>query len=193
MGVSGISTGFPVLSQSSGQVAHVLLTRSPLDLRRCKHQLDLVRLACVRHAASVRPEPGSNSPSRLRPSSEDAGQKSESRLEKAHLRSTAARSPEGSGATYCFITFDSRHQGTIAEMPPALAFGSHSSVFKEQPRTGPRWAEVRDPCQVRGPGTPSWLLLERSLRGGVVTLVALFASRQDRLRCSAGLLSDCRL
>ena len=27
----------------------------------------LVRLACVRHAASVRPEPGSNSPSRLRP------------------------------------------------------------------------------------------------------------------------------
>jgi hypothetical protein len=30
--ISGISTGFPVLSQSSGQVAHVLLTRSPLDL-----------------------------------------------------------------------------------------------------------------------------------------------------------------
>ena len=28
--VFGISTGFPVLSQSSGQVAHVLLTRSPL-------------------------------------------------------------------------------------------------------------------------------------------------------------------
>src|SRR5947209_18370977 len=30
---SGISTGFPVLSQSSGQVAHVLLTRSPLSTR----------------------------------------------------------------------------------------------------------------------------------------------------------------
>src|SRR5687767_14492612 len=28
--------------------------------------MDLVRLACVRHAASVRPEPGSNSPSRSR-------------------------------------------------------------------------------------------------------------------------------
>ena len=27
--------------------------------------MDLVRLACVRHAASVRPEPGSNSPSRI--------------------------------------------------------------------------------------------------------------------------------
>ena len=66
MGVSGISTGFPVLSQSSGQVAHVLLTRSPLGLHQCCHRMDLVRLACIRHAASVRPEPGSNSPSRSR-------------------------------------------------------------------------------------------------------------------------------
>src|SRR3954464_15947454 len=31
MKASGISTGFPVLSQSSGQVAHVLRTRSPLS------------------------------------------------------------------------------------------------------------------------------------------------------------------
>jgi hypothetical protein len=30
---SGISTGFPVLSRSSGQVPHVLLTRSPLSTR----------------------------------------------------------------------------------------------------------------------------------------------------------------
>jgi hypothetical protein len=37
----------------------VLLTRSPLfHLRRGI----FVRLACVKHAASVRPEPGSNSP-----------------------------------------------------------------------------------------------------------------------------------
>jgi hypothetical protein len=34
----------------------VLLTRSPLDVL-----LHLVRLACIRHAASVHPEPGSNS------------------------------------------------------------------------------------------------------------------------------------
>ena len=33
MKVSGISTGFPVLSRSSGQVPHVLLTRSPLSTR----------------------------------------------------------------------------------------------------------------------------------------------------------------
>ena len=29
--ISGISPGFPELSQSEGQVAHVLLTRSPLE------------------------------------------------------------------------------------------------------------------------------------------------------------------
>ena len=34
MGISGISSGFPLLSRSSGQVAHVLLTRSPLGLHQ---------------------------------------------------------------------------------------------------------------------------------------------------------------
>ena len=54
---SGISPRFRGLSQSLGQVTHVLLTRSPLS--RTRRSL-LARLACVRHAASVRPEPGSN-------------------------------------------------------------------------------------------------------------------------------------
>ena len=56
----GISTCFQVLSPSDGQVTHVLLTRSPLDWP-VQAPLALVRLACIRHAASVRPEPGSNS------------------------------------------------------------------------------------------------------------------------------------
>src|SRR5712692_5330031 len=45
-----------------GVGTHVLLTRPPLpvSLRR-----EDVRLACVRHAASVYPEPGSNSPSKM--------------------------------------------------------------------------------------------------------------------------------
>jgi hypothetical protein len=64
MRASGIRPAFAGLSQTSGQVSHVLLTRSPLGLPQCCHWLDLVRLACVKHAASVRPEPGSNSPSR---------------------------------------------------------------------------------------------------------------------------------
>ena len=64
MTVSGISSGFPELSQSLGQVPHVLLTRSPLELPQCCHWMAPARLACVKHAASVRPEPGSNSPSK---------------------------------------------------------------------------------------------------------------------------------
>ena len=59
--VSGISSGFPGLFQSLGQVTHVLLTRSPLIAREQALEVT-VRLACVKHAASVRPEPGSNSP-----------------------------------------------------------------------------------------------------------------------------------
>ena len=46
------------------QVTHALLTRPPLSLypsiRKLPH-INSVRLACVRHAASVHPEPGSNS------------------------------------------------------------------------------------------------------------------------------------
>ena len=64
MGVSGISSSFELLSQTSGQVAHVVLTRSPLTLPVYCYTMESVRLACVKHAASVRPEPGSNSPSR---------------------------------------------------------------------------------------------------------------------------------
>src|SRR4029079_16283539 len=59
--ISGIRPSFPGLSQSRGQVTHVLLTRSPLVYPR---KGLTVRLACVKHAASVRPEPGSNSPTK---------------------------------------------------------------------------------------------------------------------------------
>ena len=54
----GISSRFQLLSPTERQVPHALLTRSPLSDNRSHHP---VRLACVRHAASVRPEPGSNS------------------------------------------------------------------------------------------------------------------------------------
>ncbi len=59
--LSGISSGFPKLSRSCGQVAHVLLTRPPLTQSE-QAPIRSARLACIRHAASVRPEPGSNSP-----------------------------------------------------------------------------------------------------------------------------------
>ncbi len=47
-----------------GQVTYALLTRpplSPLSFYRSVIPAVLARLACVRHAASVHPEPGSNS------------------------------------------------------------------------------------------------------------------------------------
>ena len=59
--LSGIRPSFPSLSRSAGQITHVLLTRSPLEYPRKGLS---VRLACVKHAASVRPEPGSNSPNK---------------------------------------------------------------------------------------------------------------------------------
>ncbi len=60
----GISTCFHVLSPCPGQIVHALLTRPPLEYRLPSRRLSSsipVRLACVKHAASVRPEPGSNS------------------------------------------------------------------------------------------------------------------------------------
>ena len=49
------------MSPSLRQVVYALLTRLPLDFQKQAFNR-LVRLACVKHAASVRPEPGSNSP-----------------------------------------------------------------------------------------------------------------------------------
>ena len=54
----GISVPFGTLSPTRRQVTHVLLTRLPLDQGLLPSR---VRLACVRHAASVDSEPGSNS------------------------------------------------------------------------------------------------------------------------------------
>ena len=61
----GISPAFAGLSPFEGQVTHVLRTRAPCaGLLYCYRRLR-TRLACVKHAASVRSEPGSNS--RLKP------------------------------------------------------------------------------------------------------------------------------
>ena len=62
--VSGITTCFHVLFPSPGQITHVLLTRPPLPSTR---RWPFARLACLKRAASVRSEPGSNSPSSIRP------------------------------------------------------------------------------------------------------------------------------
>ena len=65
MRLCGISSRFQLLSPCVRQVAHALLTRPPLSHNHLHSEeiepLCFVRLACVRHAASVHPEPGSNS------------------------------------------------------------------------------------------------------------------------------------
>ena len=57
----GISSRFRLLFPTEGQVPHALLTRPPLSFKESKLPFGFVRLACVKHAASVHPEPGSNS------------------------------------------------------------------------------------------------------------------------------------
>ena len=154
VGVSGISTGFPVLSQSSGQVAHVLLTRSPLGLLWCCHQMNLVRLACVRHAASVRPEPGSNSPSRPSPL---LGARSSLWLRSGEpvpgtlIPSTDWHSTECCPCQCLNYLVRSPRAPKHPARPPALAFGIHCSVFKE--RQGTYLEEVAVPARelVSGP------------------------------------------
>ena len=65
MRLCGISSRFQLLSPSVRQVTHALLTRPPLrNTKNWASSLQryfFVRLACVKHAASVHPEPGSNS------------------------------------------------------------------------------------------------------------------------------------
>ena len=60
----GIRPPFEGLSPTSRQIAHVLLTRSPLYASVLLQRFN-ARLACMRHAASVRSEPGSNSPKKI--------------------------------------------------------------------------------------------------------------------------------
>ena len=61
--VSGITPRFRGLPPAGGQVGHVFLTRPPRE----PPERSPVRLACIRHAASVDPEPGSNSPPKYQP------------------------------------------------------------------------------------------------------------------------------
>ncbi len=59
----GINSAFAELSPTLRQIAHVLRTRSPLELSPVLLPVKVpVRLACLIHAASVRSEPESNSP-----------------------------------------------------------------------------------------------------------------------------------
>src|SRR5690625_4442035 len=59
-GLWGINPSFPGLFPCTGQLAYALLTHPPVSIGRSPYT---PRLACVKPAASVHPEPGSNSSS----------------------------------------------------------------------------------------------------------------------------------
>ena len=65
MRLCGFTSRFQLLSPCVRQVTHALLTRPPLSHINLHTEIFrsicFVRLACVKHAASVHPEPGSNS------------------------------------------------------------------------------------------------------------------------------------
>ena len=122
----------------------MLRTRSPLDLSRCCHRSDLVRLACVKHAASVRPEPGSNSPSRPRLAGRAHQRRSESRPLRADWHNCFPRQNRG----VCGIDMRSRSQ-LLGHRSPALAFVR--PLFRFQGATQTRGTRLS-----RGGGAALW-------------------------------------
>ena len=141
----------------------MLLTRSPLGLPQCCHWLDLVRLACVKHAASVRPEPGSNSPSKTR-AHRKRGRRSIETPRRAESLEHEALAPSTGASTTRILTVRFTSTTTPEPKPPrrspALASLVLSSVFKERLPLAARASEgalvpvacVAGPAAVRGGG-----------------------------------------
>ena len=108
---SGISWLFSQLFQTAGQVTYVLLTRAPLY---SPPEGDfLARLACVRHAASVRSEPGSNSPVRLQTAPEGTAYALERQESDSRDSYKALTRPTLAGATeFATIQFSKTWSGS---------------------------------------------------------------------------------
>ena len=111
----------------------MLRTRSPLSPGQA---LVLARLACIRRAASVRPEPGSNSPSRsrvpprpTRRGCPSIGELPSTVTEPSRQLCAAA---DLSGRDDTELTCGLRSTDRDRTSAPSLAFGFHCSVFKKR-------------------------------------------------------------
>jgi hypothetical protein len=111
----GISSPFGELFPIRGQITHVLRTRAPCAMPYCYGTR--TRLACVKHAASVRSEPGSNSRLKL-----------EAWAKKNALRFTPESQP--AQANYCRSIY-SDHSGSKSRMV-SNGFWHIVSIVKEQ-------------------------------------------------------------
>ena len=151
-GVFGIRPSFPGLSQSAGQITHVLLTRSPLEYPRKGLS---VRLACVKHAASVRPEPESNSPNKNNPSKRQVNsnqnkpdltkrhQKLASKTKTTQARQEDGESPHKDGnkkqqtkTTKHTIEFSNNTPGFQATLPLYSTWSGTSNLVLQSSWTG---------------------------------------------------------
>ena len=134
-GLCGISFGFPKLFPTKRCMIHVLLTRTPL-YSGCPF---LVRLACVKRAASVDSEPGSNS--RLNPFV----------LEYSHspLLPPLITSQGLQGCAIGRLRFHSKHLTKLNSRSIRFSkiYATHRrSLLKARTRYGPRKASIR--CRI---------------------------------------------
>src|SRR5699024_5030930 len=136
--LSSIRPSFPGLSQSSGQVTHVILTRSPLIHPQQAGSFS-VRLACVKHAASVHPEPGSNSPYKNYETIQSTDQAGNSPIPGTTTTTTRRYDHHGNHSkingikqTWHTIEFSNNH--TNPTTPPHNVRPSSDSANKHDPR-----------------------------------------------------------
>jgi hypothetical protein len=125
--LSGIRPSFPSLSRSAGQITHVLLTRSPLEYPRKGLS---VRLACVKHAASVRPEPESNSPNKnfSHPQAQAEFESEQSDLTKRHQKTGITKKPRPDTGSQ-----NAAKKTTTKTKPPNTLLSSQTTPVFGQP------------------------------------------------------------
>ncbi len=167
MVLSGIRPSFPSLSRSAGQITHVLLTRSPLEYPRKGLS---VRLACVKHAASVRPEPGSNSPNKNPPPHRARQNPNQKNL------TTSKKTPKNWHQKNRPPTREvkRRQKTTTKTKPPNTLLSSQTTPRRPRNNTRGSWPLTRS-ADVEG-NPPKWsvpLGCRRALRPGRVAATRL--------------------
>ena len=165
--VSGISRRFQRLSQRWGQVTHVLLTRSPLEYPQAGLS---VRLACVKHAASVRPEPGSNSPTKTC-CALDSRESSDFGMCRSMSRPIFTRHPTNRLSIprkRQSKTVPTKNHQHLGQQSPASPHADHpNTLLSSQTTRQPKSIHIRDSASARATRT-TLLVSNRIIEPGVI-------------------------
>jgi hypothetical protein len=149
----------------------VLLTRSPLEHPRKGLS---VRLACVKHAASVRPEPGSNSPNK-----NPSNKRGESTIRENPIKATSQtgkkqhHTPKREKEAWQKTTTKQKPPNTLLSSQTTHPLDRATSP-RQKPRT--RSADDQEPTEV---GLPSGS--RRALRAGPVSQRRVNKLREGKL------------